>query len=174
MAATIEFTPDEIAKATKFAKDVATYNRREVDTPEQRRNNRVGKLGEIAFGNFLEEHEKKRLGDEDMFTVWSGTRRVDKRDFLTADGKTIDIKTSSRDFHTRILVPYDQYEDQPKDYYVSVHISENETTGTIKGYAIYGELRKKMRGTYLSYEIDYRDLHPIEELLEMIPDASES
>ena len=81
---------------------------------------RVGKLGEIAFAKFLSDHGKALLGTEDMFTVWSDTHTVDAMDFQTTDGKTIDVKTASRDFHKNILVPYDQYKRQPKDYYVGV------------------------------------------------------
>ena len=151
-----------------------TYNRRSVSSPEQIRDNRVGKLGEIAFGSFLESHGKKRLGDEDMFTVWSDTRRVDKKDFETADGETIDVKTASRSYHSRILVPSDQYEDQPKHYYVGVRISEDERTGEIMGYAIHGELELFPRARYHpAYAIELNTLHPISELLDMIPDASE-
>ena len=75
---------------------------------------RVGKLGEIAFAKFLSDHGKALLGTEDMFTVWSDTHTVDEMDFQTTDGKTIDVKTASRDFHKNILVPYDQYKRQPK------------------------------------------------------------
>ena len=167
MSATIEFTADEIAKATKFAKEVETHNRRSVSSPKRIRDNRIGKLGEIAFGRFLTERGKMTLGNEDMFTVWPGTRRVDKKDFETADGKNIDVKTASRSYHSRILVPDDQYEDQPKDYYVGVHISEDERTATIMGYAIHGELE------LFPGAIDLNNLHPIDELLDMIPDADE-
>ena len=175
MATIIKFTQDEIAKATQFAVDVETYNRRQVRSPEQIRDNRVGKLGEIAFDRFLREQGKKTLGNEDMFTVWAGTRRVDKKDFETADGKTIDVKTASKSFHSRILVPSDQYQDQTKDYYVGVRISEDETTGTIMGYAIHGEL-KLFAGArdHPAYAIELNNLRPINELLDMIPDAHAS
>lgn len=175
MSAIITFSQDEIAKATKFAEDVDTHNRRSVSSPEQARDNRIGKLGEIAFGIFLEEHGKKRLGDEDMFTVWSGTRRVDKKDFETADGETIDVKTASKSFHTRILVPKDQYENQQKHYYVGVRISEDEMTGEIMGYAIHGELELFERARYHpAYAIELNNLHPIDELLDLIPNVHPS
>ena len=171
MSATIEFTPDEIAKATKFSEEVETHNRRSVSSPEQIRDNRIGKLGEIAFGRFLRERGKKTLGNKDMFTVWPGTRKVDKKDFETTDGKTIDIKTASKSFHSRILVPSDQYEFQAKDYYVGVRISEDERTATIIGYAIHGELKWFERANYHpAYARSLNNLHPIDELLEMIDD----
>ena len=175
MSATITFTQDEIAKATQFAKDVETYNRRAVPSPQQIRDNRIGKLGEVAFDRFLRRHGKMTLGNEDMFTVWAGTRNVDKKDFETAEGKTIDVKTASKRFHSRILVPSDQYKDQAKHYYVGVRISEDETTGTIMGYAIHGELKLFPRARYHpAYAIELNNLHPISELLDMIPDAQVS
>ena len=174
MLATITFTADEIAKATKFAEDVETYNRRQVRSSDQIRDNRIGKLAEIAFDRFLREHRKMTLGNEDMFTVWAGTRNVDKKDFETADGKTIDVKTASKSFHRRILVPSDQYEEQAKHYYVGVRISEDERTGTIMGYAIHGELKLFAGARYHpAYAIELNNLHPISELLDMIPDAQQ-
>ena len=64
-----------------------------------------------------------------MFTAWSDTYRVDTTDFQTSDGKSIDIKTASENYHTRILVPYDQYKNQRKDYYIGVRIFAGESNG---------------------------------------------
>ena len=63
-------------------------------------------------------------------------------DFQTSDGKTIDIKTASESYHTRILVPHDQYRNQPKDYYVGVRILPGEATAEIIGFAAWGELTR--------------------------------
>ena len=116
MSTTIEFTRDEIAKATDFAKQSAatTFNRRGELPTRHERNSRIGKLGEIAFAKFLRGNGKVLLGSEDMFTVWEDTYKVDAMDFRTSDGKTVDIKTASESYHTRILVPYDQYQHQRK------------------------------------------------------------
>ena len=173
MSTTIEFTPDEIAKATEFAKQSAatTYNRRGEAPVRHERNSRIGKLGEIAFANFLRTNGKALLGSEDMFTVWKDIHEVDRMDFQTSDGKTIDIKTASESYHTRILVPYDQYQHQRKDYYVGIRIFPGEVTAEVIGFAMWAELESFGGGDYPAYARSLNLLHPISELLNMIPDA---
>ena len=72
MANSIDFTRDDIEKATDFANaaEKATYNRRGKSQFRHNRNLRIGKLGEIAFAKFLSENKKMLLGHEDMFMVW--------------------------------------------------------------------------------------------------------
>ena len=173
MVTTITFTRDDLAKADGFAKASAssTFNRRGVSLSEHERNMRVGKLGEIAFAKFLSDHGKALLGTEDMFTVWSDTHTVDEMDFQTTDGKTIDVKTASRDFHKNILVPYDQYKRQPKDYYVGVRISEDESTAEVIGFTTREALRPFNRGDYPAYGRGLDALQPIDQLLKMMTNA---
>ena len=175
MASTITFTRNDIERAAEFARRSAptTYNRRRESPERHERNTRIGKLGEIAFAKFLSANGKALSGSEDMFTVWSDTHRVDEMDFLTSDGKTIDVKTASESFHTRILVPHDQYRRQPKDYYVGVRIFSGETTAEIIGFAAWAELTPFGRGDYPAYARDLNSLHPINELLEVMLDQSE-
>ena len=176
MSTTIEFTADEIESATEFAKRSAptTYNRRSELPVRHERNSRIGKLGEIAFAKFLRENGKEVSGSEDMFTVWDDIYKVDRMDFQTSDGKTIDIKTASESYHTRILVPHDQYRQQQKDYYVGVRIFAGEVTAEVIGFAAWGELEPFGGGDYPAYARKLDSLHPISELLEMIPDAPQS
>lgn len=176
MATIIEFTPNEIKKAAEFARNSATttYNRRGEPPARHERNSRIGKLGEIAFAKFLRANGKALLGSEDMFTVWKDIHEVDVTDFQTSDGKMIDIKTASESYHTRILVPYDQYQHQRKDYYVGVRIFAGEVTAEVIGFAAWEELEPFGRGDYPAYARKFDSLHPINELLEMIPDASQS
>ena len=174
---TISFTENELERAAEFARESAewTFNRRRVSPHDHERNARVGKLGEIAFAKFLREHGKALLGADDMFTIWNDTRAVDKMDFETSDGKTIDVKTASLSFHTRILVPYDQFHSQRKDYYVGVRISESEdeTTAKVIGFAARKELQPFGGGDYPAYARELNALHPIDRLLEMIPNAGD-
>ena len=173
MAATIEFTGDEIAKAAEFARRSAptTYNRRDESPERHERNSRIGKLAEIAFAKFLRAQGKALLGSEDMFTVWEDIYEVDRMDFQTSDGKTIDIKTASESYHTRILVPHDQYRQQRKDYYVGVRIFAGEKTAEVIGFAVYDELEPFGRGDYPAYARSLNLLHPIGELLDMMEDV---
>ena len=173
MSATIEFTADEIASATGFAKRSAptTYNRRGELPVRHERNSRIGKLGEIAFAKFLRENGKELSGSKHMFTVWDDIYKVDRMDFQTSDGKTIDIKTASESYHTRILVPHDQYRQQQKDYYVGVRIFAGEVTAEVIGFAAWDELELFGGGDYPAYARSLDLLHPISELLDLIPDA---
>lgn len=173
MATTIEFTRNEIASAADFAKRSAatTYNRRRESPTRHERNSRIGKLGEIAFAKFLRINGKALTGSEDMFTVWEDIYKVDRMDFQTSDGKTIDIKTASENFHTRILVPHDQYRQQQKDYYVGVRIFQGEKTAEVIGYAMYAELEPFGGGDYPAYARSLNVLHPISDLLDMMEDA---
>ena len=50
---------------------------------------------------------------------------ADQMDFPTQTGATIDVKTASKSYHIRILVPEDEYHDNPKDYYVGVEIDND-------------------------------------------------
>ena len=173
MSATIEFTADEIASATEFAKRSAptTYNRRGELPVRHERNSRIGKLGEIAFAKFLRKNGKELSGNEDMFTVWDDIYKVDRMDFQTSDGKTIDIKTASESYHTRILDPHDQYKQQQKDYYVGIRIFAGEVTAEVIGFAAWEELEPFGGGDYPAYARALDLLQPISKLLGMMDDA---
>ena len=173
MASTITFTRNDITKATEFARRAAatTFNRRGESPVRHERNSRIGKLGEIAFAKFLGENGKSLAGSEDMFTVWDDTHEVDTMDFQTSDGKTIDVKTASESYHTRILVPYDQYQNQRKDYYVGVRIFAGEVTAEVLGFAAWAELEPFGGGDYPAYARSLDLLHPISELIDMMEDA---
>ena len=176
MSTTIAFTHEDIARAAEFARRSAptTFNRRGKSIVRHERNSRIGKLGEIAFATFLRANGKNIAGSEDMFTVWEDIYKVDRMDFQTSDGKTIDIKTASESYHTRILVPYDQYQNQRKDYYVGVRILAAEESAEIIGFAAWAELAPFGGGDYPAYARALNLLHPIDTLLDMIQDASES
>lgn len=173
MAATIEFTAGDIEKATEFARRSAatTFNRRGEPPVRHERNSRIGKLGEIAFAKYLRINGKSLSGSEDMFTVWDDIYRVDKTDFKTRDGETIDVKTASESYHTRILVPHDQYRHQPKAYYVGVRIFRGERTAEVIGFARWADLRPFGGGDYPAYAIGLDGLSPIDELLAMMDDV---
>ena len=163
----------------KFVAEVAphTYRRlrRSVSDEKHLRRIRVGKYGEVAFSRFLEEKGRQPSGAEDMFTVWAGTENVDALDFKTADGRTVDIKTASEKYHTRIIVPQDQFQNQRKDYYVGVRIDLAGPWANIKGYATPEDMMLsgvQNQGEGPGYERYLRDLRPIAELLAQFPPAS--
>lgn len=114
----------------------------------------MGKLGEIAFAQFLFESGKK-VNTDGMFDIYEGQTNVDSFDFMTPSGGTVDVKTGFRAIHTRLLVNMEQFNRIPKDYYVAVKINamdvdsrqklvdwQNVTQAWILGYAEYGFLDK--------------------------------
>ena len=93
---------------------------------------------------------------------------MDATDFQISDGKTIDIKTASKNYHTRILVPYDQYHNQRKDYCAGVRILSDEKTAEVMGFAAWEDLKPFGRGDYPAFAIGLNLLRPISTLLEMM------
>lgn len=133
---TLKISGEDITKATDFSESVVneTYNRFSKDIFTRKERIFFGKLGEIIFLNLL--NSKNIFPDTTgMFEVYIGETNVDKFDFLTKDNKKIDVKSAFKDFHRRILVPYDQFEDErAKDYYVGVKIDLELAQGQIFGF----------------------------------------
>ena len=73
-----------------------------------------------------------------MFRVWKGWEQVDKHDFQTVKGKTIDVKT------------YDLRKVQSRgrlmDFYVEVCVNPNETEAYIMGYATAADIGPRRPG----------------------------
>lgn len=114
----------------------------------------MGKLGELAFYQFLVENGKN-VNIDGMFDIYEGQQNVDSFDFITRDGHTVDVKTGFRSIHTRLLVNIEQFDGNPKDYYVAVKINavdvdsgqklvdwQNITQAQIMGYAEYDFLKR--------------------------------
>ena len=87
----------------------------------------AGKLGEIAFFRYLEFLGINTGNFETMFEVFEGETNVDKFDFTTADGLTVDVKTAVFYNHKRLVVPNDQFVNMPKDFYVGVKLDVPDT-----------------------------------------------
>lgn len=174
----ITFSQSDQNRVEEFVAAVAphTYKRlsRSVEEEKHLRRIRVGKYGELAFRRFLEKNGRQPLGAEDMFTVWEGTKNVDVTDFTTDDGRKVDTKTASESYHRLIIVPEDQYLNQPKDYYVGVRIDLPGLWANIAGFATYHEMGLsgvQNRGEGPGYERRLIDLRPIAGLLAQFPPA---
>ena len=113
----------------------------------------MGKLGEIAFLKFLQE-KKKNVKVDGMFEVFEGQDNVDDFDFITAAGRSVDVKTGFRSIHKRLLVNTEQFDRIPKDYYVAVKLDaldvdskqklvdwDQIATAQILGYAEYNFMK---------------------------------
>lgn len=128
---------EDIEKVESFAEKVApeTYNRFNKSMPTRIERIFFGKLGEVIYNKYLNS-----IGVfpdvKGMFEIYPGTNNVDKFDFYTKDGKKIDVKAAYKSFHSRILVPYDQFEDgRAKDFYVGIKIILEDMKATIYGFA---------------------------------------
>lgn len=86
----------------------------------------MGKLGELAFAQFLCEKDK-RFNSVGMLEIFEGQKNVDNYDFVTANGLAVDVKTGFRSIHTRLLVNVQQFDNLPKDYYVAVKLNAVDT-----------------------------------------------
>lgn len=109
----------------------------------------MGKLGELAFLKLLKK-KGKIVNTTGMFEIYEGQENVDSFDFITPCDHSIDVKTGFRSIHTRLLVNTEQFDGDPKDFYVAVKIEANDvdpkkklvdwddiSTARILGYADY-------------------------------------
>lgn len=165
----IELDDSEIEQCKTFAKQVVkeTYNRFNKGTEDRIKRIDFGKRGELIFLKYLRSIGKNSKVDG-MFEVYPGETNVDTCDFFTADGKTIDVKTAYESYHKRILIPYDQFENNlAKDYYVGIKMNEAGNTGAIYGYATKEILKTKQKqnfGEGDAYWTNLNDLKPIQEI----------
>lgn len=130
------------------------YNRIPATTSSRIERTFVGKLAEYCFLNYLNSNGKNYpLGT--MFTIFNGQHNTDGYDFVTRSGQfTVDVKSASKPYHSRIMVPIDQFESMPKNFYVGVRLNakvdENNRilintimSADIFGYCTYQQLANK-------------------------------
>jgi len=90
----------------------------------------TGKLGELTF---LEWALQEQLLEKDTYqsyrakslSIYYGTSNVDVCD-LIIKGRKVDIKTAPKYSHKYLIVPIDQWHNQPKDIYVGISLYINE------------------------------------------------
>lgn len=202
---TVEINETMRKQALKFAKDIILsdnqYSRmlpsellQSKDLKEKEKieiqRTYMGKLGELAFLKLLEE-KGKSVDTTDMLKVYEGQNNVDSYDFITSDNLKVDIKTGFRFNHMRLLVNKDQFDKNPKDFYVAVKISAKDTDISRKlvdwyniseahvlGYAEYNYIKEKCSerdfGEGLAKNMFYNKLLGIDKLISMFPSNQES
>ncbi len=168
----IVISEEIIKRANEFSEKVVdeTYDRFKKDKEERKKRIFIGKLGDLVFSEFLNSREKKHE-TKGMLDIYPGTTNVDPFDFITTKtNETIDVKTAYEDFHTRIMVPFDQFEDgKAKDYYVGIKIDLVLHAAVIFGFTTKAEMGKKKQdfGEGPAYWVYLNELKPIEGLLEL-------
>lgn len=122
-------------KTAKFHKDFSIKRNRDIN--QKIENIRIGKLGEIAF-RYLKKDiiiDKNPIDDT----------KPSIYDFISKDGKTIDIKTIDRSWKKRVYINIDAHE--VADIIVVVSIDEDNKVANYVGY-----LTKKEIGPLLNYD----------------------
>ena len=182
----VKITDEEKTKSLNFAKEIITggnqYDRFNQSITKQIERTYIGKLAEYVFLHFL--HSRNILIKEGVvFEIFQGVENVDDFDFVLPNGQSIDIKTASMPFRSRIMIPIDQFRLR-KDFYVGIKLNFIETgnsldltkieTANICGYI--DRLTLERRPIEFFGEGDCKafrlaDLLDIEELIKMYYDA---
>lgn len=124
-----------------------------------------GKLGEKIFKEFLISNGLDFVEDQ------SPCDEADEYDFLI-NNLLIDVKTRTKSFHVRTLEMVEQFQNKPKNIYVSVYLHQNLREGEILGWFTSDDLLYKNRienNGYLDNYVMYDDdLRPLEDLIPYI------
>lgn len=96
----------------------------------------TGKLGELTFANWLVDKNLLSLEDykkyeNNALSVFWGNTNVDEFD-LHVNGYLIDIKTLPEHSHKYLIIPKDQFENQPKDIYVCLRLEHSLNNNKMK------------------------------------------
>ena len=123
-----------------------------------------GKLGEKIFKQFLIDNDI--YFDEDS----SHHTEADKYDFIINEYLLVDIKTRTKDFHTRTLEMVEQFNKNPKHIYISVRLYTEDKNGFIVGWVGKKDFKKINRienngylDNYVFYDNELRDINTLTE-----------
>jgi len=179
MSDTIRIVVDETLKsrARAFALRVVdeTYNRFNYNSKARLDKIAWGKLGEEVFKLFLNNNG---ISVEIDYNIYPGTENIDNTDFIIND-VTIDLKVGTKDFHKRLLVVKQYFDNgHQSDYYVGLNFYEKGDVAIIYGYATKEDIKNATVGKWdkvnpvLDYTLLYKDLKPINKLIELLKNHS--
>lgn len=157
-------------------------------TPEEQRHIRIfrtftGKIAECCFANYLAMNGIQP-DLTDMFTIFPGPEHADNFDFRTAESQTIDVKAAVFSNHRNLVVPLDQLQRSPKDFYVAAKMvdppagrstsyldinADSFSAVDIVGFATLEQIQPlpvKNPGEFDCKMLPLRQTAPIEQLLE--------
>jgi len=124
-----------------------------------------GKLGEKIFKKVLVDNNIQFEEDNTSHT------EADLYDFKMPDNTTIDVKTRTKEFHTRTLEMVEQFNKNPKDIYISVRLYPEKKEGYIIGWCTKEDIKKINRiennGYLDNYVLYDNELRPIKDLLNL-------
>lgn len=127
-----------------------------------------GKLGEKLVKHLLQLTGLPFQEDQSLHT------QADAYDFIFPNGKTLDVKTRTQDFHTRTLEMKEQLQRSPKDIYVSVRLFPDLYEGFVVGWASNQDFLRVNRiennGYLDNYVLFDQELRTWEHLVELMSD----
>jgi hypothetical protein len=145
--------------------------------------NRKARLEKIAWGKLGEEVFKLFLNNNGIsveidYNIYPGTENTDSTDFVIND-ITIDLKVGTKDFHKRLLVVKQYFDNgHQSDYYVGLNFYEKGNVAIIYGYATKEDIKNASVGKWdkvnpvLDYTILYTALKPINQLIKLLQNQS--
>ena len=117
-----------------------------------------GKLGEKIFKQYMIDNDISFVEDESHHT------KADEFDFCISK-YLIDVKTRTKEYHTRTLEMVKQFQIKPKDIYVSVKLNMENFEGYIIGWFCKKDIIRINRienngylDNYVLYDKELRDI----------------
>jgi hypothetical protein len=130
----VKIPPELVAEAEHYAKISRSFTSDRHDFHEDGLSAKQRKMLEGKLGERLVKHLLQLSGlpfEEDK----SSHTEADAYDFIFPNGRTLDVKTRTQNFHTRTLEMKGQLQRSPKDIYVSVRLSPESYEGFVVGWA---------------------------------------
>jgi len=167
----VKIPPDLVAEAEHYAKISRSFTSDRHDFHEGGLSAKQRKMFEGKLGEKLVKHLLQLSGlpfEEDK----SSHTEADAYDFIFPNGRTLDVKTRTQNFHTRTLEMKEQLQRSPKDIYVSVRLFPASYEGFVVGWASNQDFLRVNRiennGYLDNYVLFDNELRTWERLMELL------
>jgi hypothetical protein len=131
-----------------------------------------GKLGEKLVKHLLQLSGLPFEEDKSDYT------EADSYDFIFPNGRTLDVKTRTQNFHTRTLEMKEQLHRSPKDIYVSVRLFPEAHEGYVIGWASNKDFlrinRIENNGYLDNYVLHDQELRTWSSLMDLLADLKKA
>ena len=121
-----------------------------------------GKLGEKIFKQFLIDNNVDFTEDSSSHT------EADTYDFIINENILVDVKTRTKDFHTRTLEMVEQFTKNPKSIYISIRLFSKDKNGFIIGWFGKNDVKRIDRienngylDNYVLFDNELRDINTL-------------
>jgi hypothetical protein len=169
----VKIPPELVAEAEHYAKISRSFTSDRHDFHEGGLSAKQRKMFEGKLGEKLVKHLLQLSGlpfQEDK----SSHTEADAYDFIFPNGRTLDVKTRTQNFHTRTLEMKEQLQRSPKDIYVSVRLFPESYEGFVVGWASNQDFLRVNRiennGYLDNYVLFDNELRTWERLMELLLD----